>query len=148
MQPPDARRPPTCWTSLLFAATVSASLALAVALAPSSSAQGVAISIIDNDYDPATVVVAIGTEVTWTNRGELLHDVVALRGEFRSRRFRTGESFSFVFDEPGTYDYQCTVHWSMSGTIEVRGAPDSPDQLGPTPQPSEEGRTVAAGAAR
>jgi len=31
-----------------------------------------------------------------------------------------GESFSFTFDQPGTYDYRCVIHPEMEGTVNVR----------------------------
>lgn len=36
-----------------------------------------------------------------------------------SGRLGPGESFGRVFDEEGVFHYQCTVHWSMAGTVIV-----------------------------
>jgi plastocyanin len=81
------------------------------------------VTIIDDDFTPGTVRVAVGDTVTWTNTGRHRHDVAGLRGEFRSERLLTGEQFEVTFAQPGTYYYQCTVHWSMAGTVLVTGAP-------------------------
>jgi plastocyanin len=33
----------------------------------------------------------------------------------------SGATFEFTFDEPGTYPYFCSIHPSMTGTVEVTG---------------------------
>jgi plastocyanin len=38
--------------------------------------------------------------------------------DFQSEIISEG-SFTHTFDEPGTYDYACTLHPNMRGTIEV-----------------------------
>jgi plastocyanin len=82
-----------------------------------------AVDIVDDDFTPGMVSVVVGDTVTWTNTGRKRHDVVGLRGEFRSERLATGERFEFTFTQPGTYHYQCTVHWSMAGTVLVTTSP-------------------------
>jgi plastocyanin len=68
------------------------------------------------------LTVAPGTTVTWVNRDEEPHTVVsadkALR--FKSQALDTNDKFSFVFDKPGTYQYFCSVHSHMVGTIVVK----------------------------
>ena len=41
-------------------------------------------------------------------------------------RHDVGDSFSFEFDQPGTYTFQCKLHSSVRGTIEVLGQPRRP----------------------
>ena len=61
--------------------------------------------------------VEAGLTVTWTwNDGSIGHDVVG--EDFRSEVMSEG-MFSHRFDESGTYDYACSVHPNMTGTIEV-----------------------------
>jgi plastocyanin len=101
---------------------------IAAAAAGSCPAQQVAAAApaqitIDNfAFEPDTLTVAPGTQVTWINRDEEPHTVVsadkALR--FKSQALGTNDQFSFVFDKPGTYKYFCSVHTHMVGTIVVK----------------------------
>jgi len=79
--------------------------------------------VIDNfAFAPKTLAVAVGTEVVWLNRDDEPHTVVH-SGEaklFKSPPLDTGDKFSFVFKEPGTYPYYCSVHPHMTATIIVR----------------------------
>jgi plastocyanin len=78
---------------------------------------------IDNfAFEPETLTVAPGTKVTWVNRDEEPHTVVSADKElrFKSPGLDTNDSFSFVFDKPGTYKYFCSVHTQMVGTVVVR----------------------------
>ncbi len=74
-----------------------------------------------NDYFPANLVIKRGTTVTWINKdGAMVHDVMAVRGEFRSVLLRPHQSFSHTFDKPGVYRYTCAPHPWMKGKIVVR----------------------------
>jgi plastocyanin len=79
--------------------------------------------VIDNfSFAPKTLTVAAGTEVVWINRDDEPHTVVS-SGEaklFKSPALDTDDKFSFVFKEPGTYSYYCSVHPHMTATIVVR----------------------------
>jgi plastocyanin len=79
--------------------------------------------IIDNfAFGPATVTVAAGTKVTWTNRDDEPHTVVSADDPrvFKSGALDTGDAFSFTFDQPGTYRYFCSIHPHMTGTVVVQ----------------------------
>ena len=47
------------------------------------------------------------------------HSIVAEDGSFQSPDIGSGETFSFTFTEPGTYNYLCGIHPTMRGTIVV-----------------------------
>ena len=80
---------------------------------------------IDNfTFGPATITVDKGTTVTWTNRDDIPHTVVS-DGTFKSKAMDTDESYSFTFTTPGEYDYFCSLHPHMTGTIVVEGATGS-----------------------
>jgi plastocyanin len=70
-------------------------------------------------FTPGTLTVPVGTKVTWTNRDEEPHTVFSLTKAFQSDALDTDQSFSFTFDKPGTYNYICTIHPNMKGTITV-----------------------------
>ena len=78
------------------------------------------IDVIDNDFDPSPLRVAVGASVTWTNIGDLPHTVTA--DGFDSGIMSPGDSFEWTFDEAGTYDYVCALHPGMAGRIVVEAA--------------------------
>lgn len=75
-------------------------------------------------FKPATLDVKTGTTIVWTNQDAIEHSVTAgtpgtPSNAFDSDFFVQGESFSFTFTQPGTYDYFCKRHESMSGKVTV-----------------------------
>jgi plastocyanin len=78
---------------------------------------------IDNfTFSPATLTVAPGTTVTWSNGDDIPHTVVGKGKGFRSKPLDTGDQFSFVFATPGEYAYFCSLHPHMVGKIIVKAA--------------------------
>jgi plastocyanin len=76
---------------------------------------------IDNfSFAPQTLIVAVGTSVTWTNRDDIPHTVVSTDGVFRSKVRDTDEKFSYTFDKAGTYSYYCSIHPKMTGKVVVQ----------------------------
>jgi plastocyanin len=55
--------------------------------------------------------------VTWTNEDSAPHSAVFEGCE--TAQLSQGDSGSLVFNEPGTYDYVCGVHPTMTATLEV-----------------------------
>lgn len=78
---------------------------------------GPTVTIEDMAFAPETLTVEASDTVTWVwNDGAIDHDVAG--DDFQSEIMSEG-SFSLTFDEPGTYDYACTLHPNMTGAIEV-----------------------------
>jgi plastocyanin len=78
---------------------------------------------IDNfAFNPKTLTVSVGTEVTWINRDDVPHTATsAVKPRvFDSKTLDTDDKFSFVFTAPGTYSYFCAVHPHMTGEIVVK----------------------------
>lgn len=76
---------------------------------------------VDNfTFAPATLNVAVGTTVTWTNRDDIPHTVVSTDRVFKSKVLDTDEKFSFTFSKAGTYDYFCSIHPKMTGKVVVK----------------------------
>jgi plastocyanin len=79
--------------------------------------------VIDNfSFGPASITVASGTKVTWTNKDDDPHTVTsdAQPPLFKSHALDTDETFSMVFDKPGTYAYFCSLHPQMQGVVIVK----------------------------
>lgn len=67
---------------------------------------------------PKAITIKVGDTVEWINQDGNAHTVT---GEgFDSGELTQGASFSYTFDQPGSYNYQCTIHPSMTGTINVQ----------------------------
>lgn len=80
----------------------------------------VKVSMKDISFDPDEVTVKVGTKVVWTNDDPVDHTVTADDGSFDSGNVASGESYSFLFNEAGTYDYSCMLHPpDMKGTVIV-----------------------------
>ena len=76
---------------------------------------------IDNfSFNPATLTVAVGTTVTWTNRDDIPHKVVSSDNVFKSKALDTDEKFSYTFSKTGRYPYFCSLHPKMTGKIVVQ----------------------------
>lgn len=82
---------------------------------------GTAVSIVDFSFNPATLTVAKGATVTWTNTGSATHTVTADDGSFDSGNLSGGSNFSHTFSTAGTFTYHCAIHASMKATITVTG---------------------------
>jgi plastocyanin len=71
-------------------------------------------------FSPASITVAKGTTVTWVNEDSVNHQVVSDSGAvFTSTSLPKGGSYSFNFNNPGTYPYHCSIHPSMKGAVIV-----------------------------
>lgn len=71
---------------------------------------------------PKMLKVKKGTTVTWTNQDDAKHDVTpdSETADFKaSELFGKGESYSVTFNSVGTFNYICSPHPYMKGTIEV-----------------------------
>jgi plastocyanin len=79
--------------------------------------------VIDNfAYQPAKLVVKVGTKVTWVNRDDVPHTATSSTKPraFDSGTLDTDGRFSHVFPTPGDYEYFCAVHPHMTGRIIVQ----------------------------
>ena len=80
----------------------------------------------DKAYSPNPVEVKVGGGVTWANDDSQIHTATsgsagsAYSGSvFDSGILSPGATFDIVFDTAGTYDYYCTMHPQMVGTVNV-----------------------------
>lgn len=79
-----------------------------------------AVTIENFAFSPATITVAIGTMITWTDQDSADHTVTSINGVFDSGRISRGNTFSYTFNEKGEYDYYCTYHPNMTGKVIVQ----------------------------
>ncbi|MFC4055840.1 cupredoxin family copper-binding protein [Actinomadura syzygii] len=81
---------------------------------------GNAVSIKGFAFVPATLTVHAGATVTWTNDDEEPHTVTSGKGPLRSPAMDAKATYRHRFARPGTYDYICTIHPFMHGTVVVK----------------------------
>jgi len=86
---------------------------------PPLSDAHISADIIDLDYDPRDLTVELGTTIVWTNIGELPHTVTDINGAFDSGLMLKDDVYERRFDELGTFDYFCTLHPNMVGSVTV-----------------------------
>jgi plastocyanin len=88
-------------------------------LPPSEKVAQVAVK--DNDFEPRTITVAVGTTVRWINQGEHQHTVTSASGEWDSGKLEPRARYTQTFARPGTYQYHCRIHsGEMRGTVIVK----------------------------
>ena len=78
----------------------------------------------DSCYTPSKIVIKQGNSVTWVNEDVAFHSVTSGYYDEPSEIFDSGyldpeESFTFIFENIGTYDYFCTLHPWMKGQVIV-----------------------------
>jgi plastocyanin len=80
------------------------------------------VRIISMAFNPATNTIAAGKAVKWVNNDNVAHTATSYAGpaSFDSGTIpANGGTYSHTFTLTGTYDYKCTFHPSMLGTIIV-----------------------------
>jgi len=78
----------------------------------------------DSCYIPSVITAKPGQKITWLNTDAAFHSVTSGTFDEPLDTFDSGymdpeETFSLTFDEEGTYDYYCTLHFWMEGKVIV-----------------------------
>lgn len=88
----------------------------------------VSVQALDNTFRVQNIQVVPGATVTWTNVGRNEHDVLPSEGDawgVEVEEFQPGDTYGYTFEEPGVYDYYCSIHGTttagMIGTVVVEG---------------------------
>jgi len=97
---------------------------VAVMAAP-AGAEDAAVKIENFTFNPQRVIVKAGTTVTWINDDDIPHTVASSTKAFKSKVLDSEDKFSFTFTTAGVYEYFCSLHPHMTGTIVVEGATGS-----------------------
>jgi len=117
-------------------ATTTGSSSMTVS-SSSVSSNTTTVLIVNYAYLPAVLTVPVGTTVTWVNQDSVGHTVTegdpnspkpanlrvfdssgeAINGKVNL--IGAGQSWSYTFTTPGTYEYYCIVHPYMIGHITV-----------------------------
>jgi plastocyanin len=78
--------------------------------------------VIDNfTFSPTPLKVNAGTTVTWVNHDDIPHSIVCPALKVHSHALDTDDTFTYKFDQAGTFDYLCGNHPHMRGQVVVEG---------------------------
>jgi plastocyanin len=85
------------------------------------ASEPVTIEIRDFAFATTQLEIPAGTAVIWVNIGVAPHTVTGPFGD--SGLLQPGDTFSFIFSDPGSFDYVCQLHPQMTASITVTEAP-------------------------
>ena len=102
--------------ALVLALTACASGSGASPQPSGPTRDGQTVVIEATSFEPADLLIDSGTAVTWQWAGGVAHDVV---GSNFASAIQTDGTFTYIFDQPGAYDYWCNLHPGMKGTVTV-----------------------------
>jgi plastocyanin len=75
------------------------------------SGTSVTVELKDIQFQPKGIKIKPGTTVTWVNKDPVIHNVRQVESVFLSQDvMEEGDTFTYTFNEPGTYRYVCTYH--------------------------------------
>lgn len=75
------------------------------------------VSIANFAFNPTNITIKAGDMVKWTNDDQVPHQI-ALSGSI-GPILNTGDSYSYTFSNSGIFNYNCNIHPSMVGTVNV-----------------------------
>jgi plastocyanin len=78
-----------------------------------------AVAVGDNIFTPSNIVVAVGTTVTWTWSPNVAAHNVTFGDGSKSSDLTSG-TFTRTFSTAGTFNYTCTLHSGMNGSVKVQ----------------------------
>ena len=84
-----------------------------------SAASTSSISIENFSFSPLAIQVKKGTTVTWTNNDMASHTIKGWGFGPPGPPFGHGQTYSYTFDAEGTFTYNCELHPTMVGRVEV-----------------------------
>jgi plastocyanin len=75
------------------------------------------------EFDPDSIVIKSGDEVTFSNKDDVLHDLEIIYPDKEiddKGAQKPGEDMKIKFSKPGSYDIRCTIHSKMTMHVEVQ----------------------------
>jgi plastocyanin len=71
-------------------------------------------------FTPSSITVTAGSTIIWTNKDGVPHTVTCNTVSiFDSGSISPGGTWSHTFNNVGTFQYKCTIHPTMTGTVVV-----------------------------
>lgn len=103
-------------TAMMLGPVIGAMLAFGAVVAQEANT----VTIDNFTFNPKELTVPVGTTVKWVNKDDIPHTVVDKNKSFRSKPTDTDGTFSFTFNNAGTFDYFCSLHPQMTGKVIVQ----------------------------
>lgn len=100
--------------------TAPAGAAQSPTVAKSGSSRGDTVAVKDFSFAPQTLTVSMGATVTWRFQDAAAHTVDIDSGKIMSKPLQNNATYTHVFNQPGTYNYICSIHPYMHGSITVK----------------------------
>ena len=97
-------------------------IAISGCTSQNSSSAPNTVNIQYNAFNPNNLTVQAGTTVNWVNLDSNVHRVTSDSDVFDSNNLTKDQSYSFTFNQPGSYLYHCTIHPNEVGVIIVTGS--------------------------
>jgi plastocyanin len=107
--------------TFVLAAVAAAALVVTGASQPASTAVTKNVKITATAFSPATVTIATGDSVKWTNKDTKTHQVVSNTGAFASPIIGVNHTYTHTFNTAGTYKYHDALHPALTGKVVVTG---------------------------
>jgi len=101
---------------------LSITLALLTAMATPALAEDISVDMLNKRDDGAKMVysedistIEVGDSITWlpTSKGHNVEFIAGPDGWDAPKKSKLSKEYTYTFDEPGVYLYQCTPHKSM-----------------------------------
>lgn len=125
---------------ILAAAITAAALAC-----PAAAAADQAVSTTSNNtFSPSSVTIVTGESVTFTNANAGTHDLFFSDATRAATAKSSSWTYTRRFDSVGTFEYFCSLHNGMSGSVTVRAASIAPAPS-PSPTPTDTGTAPSSG---
>lgn len=99
----------------------TAALVLALSVAAGAVAADASRATVIMDavkFEPATLTVKRGATVSFVNKDPFPHTATSA-GNFDSKEIAAGKTWKYVAKKAGRFDYTCTLHPNMKGTLVV-----------------------------
>lgn len=88
--------------------------------APTVSGQDAEVVMDGTQFTPGDLSVSVGQTVRWRNDDPFPHNVESKAGGFHSGDLEPGTRWQFKVTGRGTFEYECSLHPGMKGTLKVR----------------------------
>ncbi len=73
----------------------------------------------DFAFTPADIQIKAGDSITWINEDTARHSATDLNGAFDTGLLSQGQESTMTFGGAGKFEYRCTPHARMRGTITI-----------------------------
>lgn len=86
---------------------------------PPATSPQIEVAIEGFAFKPATLNIPAGTTVIWYNNDSVIHTVTARDNSFDSGSLSGSDTFSYTFEDKGSFEYYCIPHPYMTGKVTV-----------------------------